>query len=492
MLNDFTLERANNFIKNNNINKTFYPKLNFAAPVGWINDPNGVIMYKNELHLFYQHYPYDTIHGKMHWGHAKSKDGLNWEHLDIALAPDQPYDKDGVFSGSAIEKDGKMYLMYTGHVLNEKGEIREYQNIAISDDGVDFEKYEDNPVIDENDIPEGSSITDFRDPKIFEKDDQYYMVIGSKTNKNKGQVLLYESDNLLEWEYVSTILPHNNFLGEMVECPDLLFFKNKDVFLLSAMNYTDKETDKFYPHISWIIEGNIDWTTFTFETESIRKMDGGFDYYAPQTALVSSNPNEYVTIAWQQAWNRTMPSHEENHQWTGQMTIPRILKQENGVITQKAYSGITSEIVYYQIEDELNLSENYKTELNGEYLEFEMNFSDQIELLLANSKDENIRIKFDGLNQIIVFNRKDTIAIRNHDTEELYDEITYPISVSDKSWKIKIFIDTSSVQLFVNDYYTLSSTFYSEKNLDLLSFSGIKGSKLNNMKYGYLNIQDMD
>lgn len=97
MVVDFTIENANNHIKSTEVNDKYYPKYNFAAPVGWINDPNGLVVYKDELHLFYQYYPYDSVHGKMHWGHAKTKDGLNWEHLDVALAPDKEYDIDGVF-----------------------------------------------------------------------------------------------------------------------------------------------------------------------------------------------------------------------------------------------------------------------------------------------------------------------------------------------------------------------------------------------------------
>src|SRR5699024_3705793 len=98
--------------------------------------------------------------------------------------------KDGVFSGSAIIKDNKLYLMYTGHIITDSGEIRQVQNIAFSEDGVNFTKYENNPVIDENDVPKGSSIVDFRDPKVFERNGKYYTVIGSKTDDEKGQVLL--------------------------------------------------------------------------------------------------------------------------------------------------------------------------------------------------------------------------------------------------------------------------------------------------------------
>ena len=89
-------------------------ELHLKAPRGWINDPNGFIYYNGEYHLFYQHFPYAPRWGRMHWGHAVSSDLTNWKHLDIALFPTKTDDKDGCFSGSAIEKDGAMHLFYTG------------------------------------------------------------------------------------------------------------------------------------------------------------------------------------------------------------------------------------------------------------------------------------------------------------------------------------------------------------------------------------------
>ena len=83
------------------------PAFHLSSRVGWMNDPNGFSRYKGEYHLFYQYHPYDSHWGPMHWGHAVSKDLLHWRYLPAALAPDMPYDRDGCFSGGALEmKDG--------------------------------------------------------------------------------------------------------------------------------------------------------------------------------------------------------------------------------------------------------------------------------------------------------------------------------------------------------------------------------------------------
>ena len=91
------------------------PRFHVTGGIGWINDPNGFSRYQGEYHLFYQYYPYDVKWGPMHWGHVKTRDFVRWERLPAALAPDMPYDKDGCFSGGAIElPDGRHLLIYTG------------------------------------------------------------------------------------------------------------------------------------------------------------------------------------------------------------------------------------------------------------------------------------------------------------------------------------------------------------------------------------------
>ena len=89
-------------------------KIHLKAPDNWVNDPNGFIYYKGYYHIFYQYFPYAPRWGTMHWGHAVSKDLVTWEHRGIALFPTKKEDQNGCFSGSAIEKDGTMHLVYTG------------------------------------------------------------------------------------------------------------------------------------------------------------------------------------------------------------------------------------------------------------------------------------------------------------------------------------------------------------------------------------------
>lgn len=473
MQTHYTLKNAEEYIKENkkNRNDKYYPKFHLASSLGWINDPNGFSIYNNDLHLFYQYFPYDSQWGPMHWGHARSKDGIKWEHLDVALAPDQPYDEGGCFSGSAIEKDGKLYLMYTGHLPNETDEslTRQNQNIAISSDGITFEKYKNNPVLTELDVPDGSSIVDFRDPKIFEKDGIFYCVIGSKTVNNEGQVLLYKSDDLLKWEFVSVFFPHNKFLGTMVECPDFLIIDEKEYFVLSAMNYTDEETGAFYPHISWVIEGQVDWDNFSFEMDNVKEMDKGLDFYAPQTVR---NGDQYIAIAWMQGWGRSFPSHEQQHGWAGQMTLPRILEYTNNKLRQKVHPNIKnylnnkSTVQNIKIDREHTISDG-----SVQYINIRASFKqlDDFSLKFSNAVNEHAHLYYDKIDKFFYFSRKDVKEkiVNDKNIELNLSAKTYPHSEDEIN--LEIFIDVSSIEVFVNDETTLSNTYYFDKPISKIS-----------------------
>ena len=157
------------------------PGFHLSTRVGWMNDPNGFSYYQGKYHLFYQYHPYDPYWGPMHWGHAVSEDLLHWEYLPAALAPDQDYDRDGCFSGSAVTlPDGKQLLMYTGvkRIPVSDGEFRDEQTQCLAiGDGIDYVKYEHNPILDREDIPEGCSKADFRDPKMWQEEDGTYRCV---------------------------------------------------------------------------------------------------------------------------------------------------------------------------------------------------------------------------------------------------------------------------------------------------------------------------
>ena len=156
---------------------SYRPKYHASVPSGWANDPNGTIFYNGKAHLFFQHYPHKPEWGTMHWGHFTTTDFVHWTTLPVALVPDQDYEVlCGCCSGSAIEKDGKLYLIYTA----AQPELQR-QCLAVSEDGgVTFVKRQDNPILTAGMLSEEVSELDFRDPHLFMKDGLYYFVAGAR------------------------------------------------------------------------------------------------------------------------------------------------------------------------------------------------------------------------------------------------------------------------------------------------------------------------
>lgn len=284
--------------------KMFY---HFKNREGWMNDPNGLVQFNGEYHAFFQHYPYAPRWGQMHWGHAVSKDLIHWEEKDIALFPDMPYENSGgCFSGSAIVKDGRLYLFYTS-VSEELGQT---QSVAYSDDGITFTKYEGNPVIAKSPLGDNK---DFRDPKVFKYKDSYRMVVGAGKD-NIAKLLLFKSEDLLHWDYIGELLSDRKF-GSCIECPDIFPLEDKFVLMFSSV--------VSLPHRVCFALGDFDGSEFIFDNEEdpFFPVETGPDFYAPQT--FEDDEGRRILIAWMYNWNRRAGAGQKQ---VGAFTIPRQLE----------------------------------------------------------------------------------------------------------------------------------------------------------------------
>lgn len=336
---EINLERANKYIEKNKhkiASSDYRPNYHFATPVGWLNDPNGFIKYKGEYHLFYQFHPYDAYWGPMHWGHAKSKDLINWEELPVALAPSEFYDNDeqgGCFSGTSIEKDDKLFVFYTGTVTKKNQSIQT-QCLAISEDGINFEKHKSNPII-QVDYP-GVATDNFRDPKVWEANGLYHMIVGVSID-GKGNALYYTSENLIDWDLKGPFVEYNEDLGTMWECPDFFSLDDKAILLFSPMGLKN--------NINLYLVGRMDYKKGKFIFENKGKIDNGFDFYAPQT--LKDENNRRLMIGWQNGWE-WMPWWEnfgptsEYSDWCGTMSLPREITLKGTELMFSPISNISS------------------------------------------------------------------------------------------------------------------------------------------------------
>ena len=304
----------------------FRPDQHFTAPVGWINDPNGLVYYKGWYHMFCQYNPYDARWDTMHWYHARSKDLKHWEDLGVALEPDQAYEaKGGVFSGSAIVKDDRLYLIYTAHCVASDGTINETQCLAYSDDGLNFQKHPGNPILTAATGPVGLSKADFRDPKVFMHGGSYYLVVAGAVN-GRGQVLLFKSSDLVKWDYVSAILKDQPYMGRMTECPDYFEIDGQAFLAFSTLH-----EDAHYSTVN-IVKGDMNWETGEMTPLEQALFDAGPDFYASQS--LAGEAGERIMIPWLRSVDEVDYLADTGHAWNGMMGLPRLLKLVDGDLVQ--------------------------------------------------------------------------------------------------------------------------------------------------------------
>lgn len=308
--------------------RDFRPVYHFTPEKMWMNDPNGMAYVNGKWHLFYQYYPEGTEWGPMHWGHAVSGDLLHWEHLPVALAPDA---LGMVFSGSAVT-DGAdtsgfakggcepLVAVYTAH-----GEW-EQQSLAVSLDGIHFEKYEGNPVIP------NSTQQDFRDPKVFWDGERgrWGLVLAAGDH-----VEFYASPDLKEWKKTGEFVqPGDWCAGNVWECPDLFPLACGDgggveaaagdgsgakwVLLVSTNGPVGERGS-----CTWYWTGEFDGNHFVPDTAAgqaagrwPRLLDYGYDNYAGVTWFGGA---ERVFLGWASNWRYAagVPTGE----YCGQMTF---------------------------------------------------------------------------------------------------------------------------------------------------------------------------
>ena len=281
-------------------------KYHFEPKKGWMNDPNGLIFFRGRYHAFFQHNPHAAVWGPMHWGHAVSDDLIRWEELPIALYPDQPYeDNGGCFSGSAIEKDGKLYLFYTS-VSKALGQT---QSVAISEDGLNFTKYAGNPLIK---APPTDGSADFRDPKVTLIDGVYYMVCGSGRD-GAGKILLFRSDDLFDWKYVGVLFEGAEY-GRVLECPDFFKLGDRYVLMFSQM--------ELKTHSSVFAVGDFDGSRFT--PSAVGRPEAGPHFYAPQSFW---DGKRRIVVGWMYSWDKPVPP---DNTYTGAFSLPRELHITDG------------------------------------------------------------------------------------------------------------------------------------------------------------------
>lgn len=444
------------------------PVYHFTPSEHWMNDPNGMIYFDGTYHLFYQYHPYSSVWGPMHWGHATSKDLIQWAHQPIALYPD----KNGtIFSGSAVYdktntsglgKNGKgpLVAIFTYHndsLAKTGSKAFQTQGIAYSNDGGNtWEKYERNPVL------KNPGINDFRDPKVFwhEASKQWVMSLAVF-----DRIHFYGSANLIDWKKLSEFGIGYGVPNILWECPDLfpMKYKGKTIWVLVS-NINPGGPNK--GSATQYFVGDFDGKAFHAFDHDIRWVDFGPDEYAGVTW--SNTGDRKIFTGWMSNWLYAQQVPTEK--WRSALTIARELNLKE--VNNKYYlaSLPVRELETYKGKS-IPLVKN-KLAFNGTAI---MEATDlplkDFSVVLTNEKGESLQIGFDQQSNHFYIDR--TNAGKSAFHKEFSQISKSPRISTSPSIKFKLVIDVASVELFADDgMNAMTSIFFPTSHFNTINLNG--------------------
>ena len=411
---------------------------------GLLNDPNGFVWFDNNWHLFYQWCPWGAVHGLKYWYHVVSKDLITWKNLGVCLMPDEiyGYDNKGVYSGSAMPIGDKLYLYYSGNNRDKDYIRHSYTCIAkLGSDGWP-EKYP-LPLFG----PHPDYTENQRDPKIIVMPDEetYYIILGAQTKDDRGCIIVYKSESLLHgWTFAGKLkVPGFENFGGMWECPSIEHIGGKDVLMFCPQHIKLPGRGEGTNHNGYII-GHMDWDSLTFNPDGrFHVLDFGFDSYAAACANNIVDEDKAILIAWMGLPAATYPTDEE--EWAGCLTLPRELTIRGRRLIQKPLPEL-KKLRDEKIDIQQNAAGCIKLpeavevvmDIRPGNLELDM-FTDETGQggLTVIYSDTDKEITVDRSKMKLRFNEADG-EVR---TRPLEDGLS----------NLRIFIDRSSVEIFVND-----------------------------------------
>lgn len=423
----------------------FAPLYHLYAGKGWINDPCGCSLYHGEYHVFFQYHKNPVPYGKGKWFHIKSQDLIHWEELGVCLQPEFPYEDDGCWTGSSLEKDGLHYIFYS---TNRDGRLPQQQPaVACSEDGLHYRKCFDGPVITTA-TPDGH--LEMRDPKVFLHGEYFYMLEGA-TRDGKGEVIGYRSRDGKKWDYQGIFFQSEKWMGSMFECPDFFSLNGRDFLIISPMNWIG--------HKNILLCGKADFDAFRFRCDQVVDLDLGSDFYAAQSFRLKDG--RVAILGWLGNWGKPHP--EERCGWAGMLSCIRIVNYDRD--SDRVYfSPIeklnelrmdTGTVFTVTIGDELMTA----NELSGAHkdividkIEFAAEQGRTLYLSVGNGIETAIEIGLNFEENLISVDK--TMAAQGDNSS-----VIVPCRL-DRAERIRLLLDGSALELFTGDGQVISERFY--------------------------------
>ena len=398
----------------------FRPAYHHTPLYGWMNDPNGMFYKDGIWHLYFQYNPYGSQWENMTWGHSTSKDLIHWETQPLAIEADW---LGSIFSGSCVTNGNDVVAFYTsaGH--------HQTQSMAVSKDGGrSFEKFGGNPILSTSDIP------DFRDPKAFWNEDAkvWNLILAA------GQEMrIYSSKDLKDWKYESSFGKEYGNHSGVWECPDLFKLRMEDGELSNekwVLICNINPGGPFGGSATQYFVGQFDGKKFTCESmpKVTKWMDYGKDHYAT-VSFYNAPDNRRVVLAWMSNWQYA--NQVPTKQYRSANSIPRDL----GLFQygEETYVSVVPSKEMLALRGE-------KVKKPTETCEIIVDLKSQAEIVLSNTKGEEVAMRYDAQKQTFSMDR-----MKSGDasfSEAFPCETTAPTYGTIK--QLRIFVDRCSIEAF--------------------------------------------
>ena len=427
-------------------------------PTGWMNDPNGLCQFHGINHIYFQYTPFLAGWGTKLWGHYTTKDWIHYKEEEPFLYPDEEWDRDGVYSGSAYTCEDGIHYFYTGNVkLWDKDydyimNGREQNTIHVfSPDGknIAYKKL----VMTNDDYPVNMS-KHVRDPKIYKKDGRYYMIQGGRDAESYGCALLFCSDDLEHWKWYDTVRTAKPF-GYMWECPDYFEVDGTKILSASVQGLEGRVWDdrNVYQSGYFMVDGNI---LDDYKLSEYMLWDYGFDFYAPQS--FKTEDGRRVHISWM-----GMPDCEEYTNqtiaegWQHCFTFPREVFVEDGKVCQRPVRELQKRKTLVDKSAGMLKKDGYKV--------YDVNISGIQNNEFRTVIDEELILEYKNGRFEMHFTNQDKNSVSAGRGMRYVDV--------DKISSVEILVDKSSVEVFVNNgEYVFTTRFYPQKDSLVVEAAG--------------------
>lgn len=426
---------------------------------GKLADPAGFVYHNGTYHLFYQWVPLDSREGFEYWYHVTSEELANFSNQGVKIRPDTIYDSNGALAGSAFVIGDDIQIYYTGSHKTERGRSIHNQMHAVLNARLKVRK-DAAPLIEGT--PEGYT-DNFKNPKVWQEDDVYYMIIGAQNHSEYGRALLYSTEESGVFKLRGEVRTGLEQFGFMWENPDFFTLGDKDVLAFCPKGLDKYKNSYWNAFQSGYVVGRLYRGTLVLEHGEFYEFDHGFDFYAPQTAL--GKDGERILIGWMGIEESNYPT--EKYEWAGCLTIPRVISLENDRIRQMPVPALEN-LRYDEITAEGYFS-HYPRKMKDFYgdcyeliVDINENNASEIYINLRMSRKEETALIYNTEKRLFTLDLGFSGVLTDN-----VDGTTRSVELEEDLKQLRVYMDNSSIEIFINNGEAVMSSriFPDEKSV---------------------------